>query len=91
MEREFTPLGKLVIGDWTRGLIVAVLGAVLTVVYQAIANGLPTNWTTWEPILISAAGVGITSGIAYILKNLGTGSNGQILTNAPPPLPVEKK
>ena len=76
-------LGKLNLTDFQKGLLVAVLGAVLSVLYESFSKGFPTSWTALQPVLINAAGVGITAGIAYLMKNLGTGSGGQILTNKP--------
>jgi len=67
------------LGDFERGLIVAVLSAILTVVYDSLSKGLPTDLASMKPMLLSAAGVGLTAGIAYILKNLGTNSEGKIL------------
>jgi len=84
MEKTFTPLGKLTMGDWERGLLIAVISAFLTVVYEAFAKGLSMDWKVLKPVLLTAAGVGITAGIAYILKNLGTGLNGRLLTDDPP-------
>ena len=91
MEKTFTNLGKLTIGDWERGLLMAVIGAVLTVLYESFAKGVPSTWVQLHPILQSAVGIGITAGIAYILKNLGTGAGGKLLTNAPPSPQPEKK
>jgi hypothetical protein len=79
-----SPLGKVNMSDWTKGLIVAVLTAVLTVIYDSVKNGVPTTWNAVKPVMVSALGIGLTAGIAYVLKNLGTGANGQILTNEPP-------
>lgn len=84
MEKTFTKLGALDwIGDFGRGLLLAFIGAVLTVLYESFANGFPSDWTTLKPALLKAIGVGVTAGIAYILKNLGTGSGGRLLTNQP--------
>jgi len=83
VERTFSGLGKLTLGDWERGLLLAVIGAVLTVLYESFSKGLPTDWVKLQPVLLTALGVGVTAGISYILKNLGTGANGQMLTNKP--------
>jgi hypothetical protein len=67
--------GKLNLGDFEKGLIVAVLTAVLTVIYQSVSQGsLVFNWT-------AIASTGLTAAIAYVLKNLGTNSEGQFLTS----------
>lgn len=78
-----SPFGKLGLSDFTKGLLVAVVAAVLTVLYDALSKGLTMTWINLRPVLLSAAGVGMTAGIAYVLKNLGTGSGGQLLTNKP--------
>lgn len=71
----FTALGTIKISDWWRGLIVAVITVPLTVIYDSAMTGsLIFNWRK----IVAAALVG---GIAYILKNLGTGSSGNLLTN----------
>ena len=65
------------LGDFERGLIVAVLSAVLTVIYQSVSTGsFVINWT-------SVLAVAAASGISYILKNLGTNSEGKILKTDP--------
>jgi ABC-type uncharacterized transport system permease subunit len=49
----------------------------LTIIYDSISNG--TFSFDWKKILSGA----IIGGVAYILKNFGTGINGNILTNSP--------
>ena len=71
-------LFKLSWEDLGRGLLVAVLSAVLTALYEYIPNGFAG--IKWEAI----ATVAVTAGVAYLIKNLGTGSGGQILTNKTP-------
>jgi hypothetical protein len=71
----FTKLGTLKLSDFWRGLIIAILTAPLTIIYQSIqAGSLDFDWKT---ILL----VGVAGAISYLLKNLGTGSNGNILSN----------
>lgn len=73
---RFSMLGTIHIPDLWRGLIVAVVMAVLTTIYQTIQTGsLAINWTT-----VAVAGIG--AGISYILKNFGTGVNGRMMTNS---------
>ena len=73
----FTNLWTVKLGDWERGMIVAVLTAPLTIIYESVSNGsLTINWQT-------VAATAIAGGIAYILKNLVTGSSGKILSNKP--------
>jgi hypothetical protein len=60
--------------DWIKGLVVAVLTAVITVVYSTIQTG--TLVLDWKPISIAA----ISAALAYITKNLLTNSSDQFLT-----------
>ena len=87
-----SPIGKLALNDWTKGLLVAVVSAILTVIYDGLSRGVSLNWPSLKPTLLSGLSVGLTAGIAYILKNLSTGSGGQLLTNKPKEeVQVEKK
>jgi len=53
----------------------AIIMAVLTVVYESIQKGsLSISWNT-----VALAGLG--AGISYLIKNIGTGSQGNILKN----------
>ena len=77
-------LWKLGLNDWQKGLIVAVLTAVLTVIYESISvGGLIFDYK----IVLTT---GILAGISYLLKNVLTGSGGQILTNKLPPPTLPK-
>jgi len=60
--------------DWIKGLVVAVLTAVITVVYSTIQTG--TLVLDWKAISIA----GISAALAYITKNLLTNSSDQFLT-----------
>jgi len=71
----FTKLGRIQISDFWRGLLVAIATAPLTIIYQSISAG--TLIFDWKAIVTT----GIAGGIAYILKNLGTGEGGKLLTN----------
>ncbi len=67
-------LFNLNLSDFWKGLIVAVFGAVLGVIYKSVSEGsLEFNWMF---ILKS----GLLAGLAYLLKNLSTNSKGQFLT-----------
>lgn len=74
----FSALGKLNLNDWAKGFLVAVVSAPLTIVYQSLAAGVLILNPTAMAIAAAAAGT------AYILKNLGTGSGGKLLTNDQP-------
>jgi len=57
--------------DLGKGLIVAVLTSVLTIVYNTVEAGSLTF--DWKVILTT----GITTGLSYLLKNLLTNSQGE--------------
>ena len=60
--------------DVGKGLLVAVLSAVLTVVYQSIeAGSLAFNWKAIGLVASAAA-------VSYLMKQLGTGVDGKILS-----------
>lgn len=80
MEIQPGPLGTLKISDWWKGLIVALIVAPLTIIYESLMATPVTLVFNWKAII----GACLAGGIAYLLKNLGTGSEGQMLTNAPP-------
>jgi len=71
----WSKLGSLKLGDWWRGLIVAIATTPITIILQSIdAESLVFDW---KAIIMGA----LAGGLGYILKNLGTGSAGNILTN----------
>lgn len=71
----FTNLWSVKLGDWGRALIIAIITAPLTIILQSVnAGSLVINWKT----VLAAA---LSGGIAYILKNLGTGAGGNLLSN----------
>lgn len=72
---NFTKLWRLQESDWWRALIIAILTTPLTIIYESLMAGQFA--VDWKKVLAAA----ITGGIAYILKNLGTGSNGKFLSN----------
>lgn len=66
---------KLETKDWLRGFGMAVGTAILTAVYTSLQSGsLPT-----VEELSQLGVVGLTAGVAYILKNLGTNSDDKFL------------
>ena len=58
--------------DFIKGLLMAVLSSVITVVYQTVETGSLTF--DWKAIGTMA----ITSALAYIMKNLFTNSTGKL-------------
>jgi hypothetical protein len=68
-------LWTLISMDYAKGLIVAVITAVLTILLQMLQNQ--------QTIDFKQIGlIGLTAGIAYILKNLATDSQGVPLGTA---------
>ena len=74
---KFTELWTVKLTDWQRGLVIAIITAPLTIIYQSLSATPITLVFDWKAII----GAAIAGGVAYILKNLATGSNGNMLTN----------
>jgi hypothetical protein len=74
MNSTFLTLGTK---DFIKGLLVAVLSAVVTIVYNTIQTG--SLAFDWKAIGMTA----LTSAIAYIMKNLFTNSTGSFLKKEP--------
>jgi hypothetical protein len=72
---------RLNTGDFIRGLIVTVICALITGLYQLIASGFTVNWLTIKPIVIAAVG----AGVSYLTKNLLTNTKGEFMTFEPEP------
>lgn len=67
-------IGKLQLNDWTKGLITAVIAAVLTVLLELLKQkGLDITVIEWQNVGVIA----LTAGLSYILKNLGTDEKGK--------------
>jgi membrane protein implicated in regulation of membrane protease activity len=61
--------------DFIKGLIVAVLSALIAGVLQLLQAGPFTlDWATFQPIVLAA----VSAGLAYLSKNLFTNSGGEI-------------
>jgi len=67
----------LAVPDFIKGLIMAILTALVTGVYELVQSGwvLTFDWLTFKPIVM--AGVG--AALAYLIKNFFTNSTGEIL------------
>ena len=76
-------LGKLNLNDFWKGFLMAVIGAVLGVFYDVLTKGMPTDWPAAQSVLITAGSAAALAAVTYLIKNLGTGSGGQMLTNSP--------
>jgi hypothetical protein len=58
--------------DFIKGLIITVLSSIITVIYQTVeAGSLVFDWK-------SIGTIALTSGLAYIMKNLFTNSTGKL-------------
>lgn len=68
---------NLNVDDLVKGFIVAFLSTALTGLIATLDSGVLPTLTEIK----SAAVVGITAGLSYLLKNLLTNSQGQILKN----------
>jgi multisubunit Na+/H+ antiporter MnhB subunit len=66
--------------DFIKGLIVALITAVIAFLYEWIAAGKPLDLSMLKTVGL----VALSAGLAYILKNLGTNSQGQILKTEKP-------
>ena len=67
------------IRDFTHGLIVAVLTGVCTAAYSALEQ---QSWPDWKTVGLAAA----AAALAYIMKQLGTNSQGNFMAPEPPPM-----
>ena len=56
--------------DWLKGLIMTVITAALTLIYQLLLNGAQIDW---KQVGVVAA----TAGVGYLLKQLGTDTEGK--------------
>ncbi len=66
---------KLNASDLLKGLLVAVLTALLTGLYQLVQANSELNWITMKPVVLAAVG----AGLSYLIKNLFTNSEGTVL------------
>jgi hypothetical protein len=65
--------------DFSRGLLIAFLTAVLTGVINMLDAGAVFTWVTIKPVLIA----GISAALSYLLKCLATNSQDQLLKREP--------
>lgn len=65
--------------DFSRGLLIAFLTAVLTGVINILDTGAVFTWVTLKPVLIA----GISAALSYLLKCLATNSQDQLLRREP--------
>ena len=65
--------------DFSRGLLIAFLTAVLTGVINILDAGAVFTWVTLKLVLIA----GISAALSYLLKCLATNSQDQLLRREP--------
>jgi len=65
--------------DFSRGLLIAFLTAVLTGVINILDAGAVFTWVTLKPVLIA----GISAALSYLLKCLATNSQDQMFKREP--------
>jgi hypothetical protein len=65
--------------DFSRGLLIAFLTAVLTGVINILDAGAIFTWVTIKPVLIA----GISAALSYLLKCLATNSQDQMFKREP--------
>lgn len=76
--KRFGRIGK---HDVIKGAILAIITAVITVIYQLIQTGghFPPSSADWNVI----AGTGLSALLAYVLKNLGTNTDDKFMKREP--------
>ena len=65
--------------DFSRGLLIAFLTAVITGVINILDTGAVFTWITIKPVLIA----GISAALSYFLKCLATNSQDQMFKREP--------
>lgn len=79
-----SPLLTLNWRDAIRGTLLAAITMIIGIVYKMIeAGAFPADWDTWNGILISSAG----AGLSYLLKNFMTNSDDKVLKKEEPRYP----
>ena len=65
--------------DFSRGLLIAFLTAVITGIINILDTGAVFTWITLRPVLIA----GISAALSYLLKCLATNSQDQMFKREP--------
>jgi len=65
--------------DFSRGLLIAFLTAVITGIINMLDTGSEFTWLTLRPVLIA----GISAALSYLLKCLATNSQDQLFKREP--------
>lgn len=73
----FSNLWKIKLGDFGRGLVIAIIAMPLQIIYESVTATPMVLTFNWRAML----GAAIAGGVGYLIKNLATGQNGKLLTN----------
>lgn len=68
--------------DYIKGFVTAVLCAIIIGLHQGLTATpphFPATWADWQAILL----VGVSTGIAYLAKNVFTNSEGKLFKAEP--------
>jgi len=65
--------------DFSRGLLIAFMTAVISGVIEMLDTGAIFTWLTMKPVLIA----GISAALSYLLKCLATNSQDQMFRREP--------
>jgi hypothetical protein len=65
--------------DFSRGLLIAFLAAVISGIIEMLDTGAIFTWVTMKPVLIA----GISAAMSYLLKCLMTNSQDQMFKREP--------
>ena len=73
--------------DFFKGLVMVLITALITGIYQLLEAGTVFTWETIKPVLITSA----TAALGYLIKNLLTNSAGEMLTTEKSQLAIKLK
>jgi hypothetical protein len=65
--------------DFSRGLLIAILTAIISGVIELLDTGAIFTWLTIKPVLIA----GVSAALSYLLKCLVTNSHDQMFKREP--------
>lgn len=76
-----SPFLKLNVQDFIKGLLLTLITALVTGLYELIQSGwqFVFDWATFKPIVLTAA----AAGLSYLIKNFLTNSVGEPLASEP--------
>lgn len=78
--KQPAPFLRLNLNDFAKGLIMALLGALIAGIYTSIQSGaLPVTLEAWKPIVMGA----LLAALTYLGKNFTTNSKDEFLKKEP--------